>query len=434
MYQLTIKLNQEQKWLRSHLVSVAILLLSGCSFFPEKMSNRESSLSLCDDSTYISVHCGRTPSLAFDNNDRLWAVFAQGKALYLSYSVDKGKLFSKPVKVTSVPEEIYSNGENRPKLIVSPNNNKIYISWSQKTAGRFNGDIRFSRSIDGGKTFSTPLTVNDDGLLTGHRFDSMLLSDSGDIFISWIDKRDQLKAKSKNKPRQQGAIYYAVSLDNGKSFQSNKKVADSSCVCCRIAMSKSENDQINLFWRHVFGDNIRDHALATVDKKSVVQPLQRASYDDWKIEACPHHGPSLARSQDGKYHMVWFTAADKRKGIFYANTQIKGNLLDRTQLNSDLINVSNNPSASHADILENNDELYIVWKSFDGTNTNVHNKISKDQGSSWGEDILVATTNGASDHPLLIKQQKNSWLSWFSQKEGLRLVQVNVIAQDSNEN
>ena len=47
-------------------------------------------------------------------------------------------------------------------------------------------------------------------------------------------------------------------------------------------------------------------------------PVRRVSADEWKIEACPHHGPSIAILPDGSYHVAWFTDGSARKGLFYA--------------------------------------------------------------------------------------------------------------------
>ena len=159
-----------------------------------------------------SIHCGSTPSATLAEG-RLWTAFVQDQHVYVSSSDDFGKQFSEAVRVNPVPEDAEHNGENRPKIIV--NGDEIYVTWTLKTSPRFTGEIRFSRSLDAGRTFSEPRTVNDDGLFTGHRFESLFLTESGHLYLTWIDKRDLEAAIEAEQPYSGAAIYYAVSDDGG---------------------------------------------------------------------------------------------------------------------------------------------------------------------------------------------------------------------------
>jgi len=376
----------------------------------------------CSEVSEASVHCGKTPSSIFDSQGRLWVVFEYQNYIYVSASKDKGKTFSKAVVVNQQAESIYTNGENRPKIELGAKG-EIYISWTKKTAGRFNGDIRFSRSIDSGQSFSKPITINDDGLVTGHRFDGMKVSKDGAIFLSWIDKRDNHKTK-KNKTvarkgmKQNGAIYTSFSVDSGQSFSKNERLAESSCVCCRIAMTATSDNAMAISWRHVYPDSIRDHAFAIIDTKGIKQPPTRVSKDNWKIEACPHHGPSVTEDKNSELHLVWFTASSSRKGIYY------GRLNSQAAEADNLVNLSNLPSASHPYIISNDDQLMVVWKEFDGEKTQIIKVLSHDFGKSWGPKAVVTETSGESDHPFLVRYDNQAWLSWLTENEGLKLSQI----------
>src|SRR5690606_1520842 len=39
--------------------------------------------------------------------------------------------------------------------------------------------------------------------------------------------------------------------------------------------------------------------------------------DGWRIDGCPHAGPSLAVSADGRLHAAWYTGAPDRPGIYH---------------------------------------------------------------------------------------------------------------------
>lgn len=365
-----------------------------------------------------SVHCGAAPTTTFDEKGRLWVAFEYHQQVYVSYSDDQGGTYSKAVVVNSEPESIYNDGENRPKIALGKNN-EIYISWSKRTEGKYNGDIRFSRSLDQGKTFEAVKTINDDGLLTGHRFDSLHVDAEGHIFILWIDKRDRVTAKKQGEDYTGAALYYAVSTDAGKTFVKNQRIAHNSCECCRIGIVEAHEGGAAIFWRHIFEDSIRDHGFAVLGSQGVSQPVIRASRDNWKIEACPHHGPAITQASNEKYHTVWFTSSEQRKGIYYGRYNPASQKME--QVNA----ISNSPSSSRPFIYNaNNDGLFVIWKRYNGEKTEVNMTVSTDGGKSWSSKQIIASTDDASDHPFVISNNKHVYLAWHSKNEGLRHMKI----------
>lgn len=399
------------------LISSISILIYGCSHqahqMPGAMSSPESEQA-CQFAPFNSVHCGRTPTTTIDKNGRLWAAYVIGEHVYVSYSDDMGKRYSSPVMVNAKPEEVYTNGENRAKVVIGENG-EIYISWTVVRDGPFYGDIRFSRSMDSGKRFGPVRTVNDDGLTTSHRFETLFVDSRGNIYLAWLDKRDMVASNNRGEEYNGAALYYTVSKDNGATFARNRKVADYSCECCRIAMSETEDGDVAAFWRHIYGENIRDHGFAVLDTEQVVSYDGRVTKDDWHIEACPHHGPSMVTGDENNYHLTWFTLGDNRKGIFY------GKYNHTYKIMSDIKAVASTGS-SHPFITRTAGNLYLVWKHFDGERTNINLLISKDEGKNWDELRLISSTNGASDHPLLISGNDMVYLSWHTADEGLRLI------------
>jgi Neuraminidase (sialidase) len=66
----------------------------------------------------------------------------------------------------------------------------------------------------------------------------------------------------------------------------------------------------------------------------------------------------------------------------------------------------------------------MVWKEFDGSNSSVYLKQSDDDGKTWSAPKMIAKTNGYSDHPLLVSQQGEVFLSWLTRADGYQLHQV----------
>ena len=403
------------------LAGLALLLtLSAVQAAKHKHAPTHSLLEACQGTSVLpSPNCGLTPTPAFDKDGNLWLVFVQNNHLYITHSSDMGQIFAPPVAVNRVPEAIYHDGENRPKLVFGPQN-EIYVSWSQKTPGQFSGHIRFTRSLDGAKHFDEPQTVNDDLAPISHRFDSMVVDSQGRIYISWVDKRNLAAAKKSGQPYAGAAIYYALSENQGKSFAFNRKVADHSCECCRIAMAPDSNDQIVTLWRHVYPVNIRDHAIARLgtDTPPVKGQPIRATDDGWMVEGCPHHGPDIALDSNDKVHMTWFTQGEKNRGIMYGRFNMTNQTLDIEHA------IDTSSTASRPQVAIASGQVYTLWKSFNGTATKLQVKSSSDEGASWSAPHPIAKTVDGSDYPILISHEDNLFASWHTRTEGYRLIPI----------
>ena len=374
----------------------------------------------CKDTTAPpSLKCAQAPTARFDANGRLWVAWVYGGHVYLSASIDKGRTFNVPVKVNAVAEKIYAKDENRPKLAFGPKG-QIYLSWTQKLKEpRFSGHIRFARSLDGGNNFSTPLIVNDHREATSHRFDVMAVNNKGDIYIAWLDKRDLLAAKKAGQAYNGAALYYALSTDNGKRFKPNKKIQDNTCQCCRVAMAMDSDQLPVILWRTIYGDNIRDHALVKFKGRNQAGTPVRASHDNWHIEGCPHHGPAISIADDGIYHLTWFNNAAERHGLFYARATDHGQSFSSPENFGDY-----HKAAAHADVLSLGQQVYRTWKEFDGKQAMLYVQQSRDGGQHWSTRKQLAATTAPADHPFLVRDKSEVYLSWHRQGEAYRLIRL----------
>lgn len=356
----------------------------------------------------------------FDASGKLWQAFVKDGHVMVSQSDNQGKTFSTPVPVNSESELVAAVGENRPKILVGSNGN-IYISYTLNLETPFAGNIRFSRSVDGGKSFSAPITVNNNLDPITHSFDAMGVNERGQVYIVWLDKRDISIAKKNGEKYNGVAIYYAISDDEGKTFHANIKAADHSCECCRVSMAIDKDGTPIIVWRHIFEKNKRDHAMMRLDGKS--QPI-RLSYENWEVDACPHHGPAVSIANDGNYHFVWFSNSTERHGLFYSYTSDQGKHFSRP------LNFGNfQAQASHPHVLSLGQRVFIVWKEFDGMATGIYLINSIDGGNLWSTPKKIASTTGASDYPFLVSHGDKNYLSWNTDKEGYRLINLSGTAQ-----
>jgi len=349
-----------------------------------------------------------------DRHGKLWRARVSEGRIFVSQSANDGKQFGAEVIVNPDAEAIAANGENRPKLAFG-SNSQVYVSWTRLGNAPFSGDIRFSRSADGGKSFSRPVTINTDHQATSHRFESMLVDSNGRIWLFWLDKRDRVKARSRGESYVGAAVYYTWSDNGGNDFVDNRKLQDHSCECCRIALAVTPDAEPVVLWRHIFDGGIRDHAIQFVGGEPLMHRLSR---DNWQVNACPHHGPSIA-ADNNRVHAVWYTGATDKAGIYYASVERNGNTINVSAPRQ----VGNTPAqAAHADIATANGAVYIVWKEFRLGRS--HARLQTFSDNRWSAVETLAHTGGASDYPMLTVVGSRVLLTWQTQQDGLLVIPV----------
>ena len=175
----------------------------GITFTPDVVVN--------DTAGGIKDHPHRKPSMAVDTAGVIYIAFddwrnvQKGYDIYFSKSINGGVTFTQDVLVNdSVSDTIF---DNEPALAMSDDGD-IYISWSKQFDSLF-----VSKSTDGGVTFGLDILVND--TITESWMNTMDVDTRGYVHIAWFDGRDF--------PYN---IYYSRSTDGGMTFSSNIRVND----------------------------------------------------------------------------------------------------------------------------------------------------------------------------------------------------------------
>lgn len=105
-----------------------------------------------------------------------------------------------------------------------PNHGTLYLNWSDQRNGIENTDVFFSKSVDGGNTWSTPILVNDDSS-ESHQFFTWMDIDqtTGHLYFVFYDRRHYESSTW------QTDVYMAISQDGGITFE-NRRISDSPFV------------------------------------------------------------------------------------------------------------------------------------------------------------------------------------------------------------
>ncbi len=365
-----------------------------------------------------ATHSGHAPraqlatGAALAPDGSLWIVGLDAQQQLSTWRSTDLATWSEPHKLETSGDAISADGENRPKIAFGPQG-QVVISYTRPLDKPYTGWIRMLRSGDGGANFSTPFTVHHDTQEITHRFESVAFDGAGALHAVWIDKRD-LNAGGKGYVG--AAIYQTISTDGGQTFGPDTKVADHSCECCRIALAQGPDGKLRAMWRHVFGANTRDHAFANLSDNAPNR-FKRASFDEWNIQACPHHGPGLARADSTTnpgYHAVWF-GIRKEKGADVAAVRYARLGADGQPVASS-VRALPDAQAEHADVAAIGDKVAIVWRSFLGKETTLKVWLSTDAGKTF-ETRVLATAHGNNDQPHLVSNDARMVVVWRTEEK-----------------
>jgi hypothetical protein len=178
---------------------------------------------------------GQTPAGAMPAvgpNGTVYAAWAYNEKIYFDRSSDGGLSWLRQDVVAAeqpggwafgVPGIGRTNGlpTTACDLSYGPYHGNIYISWTDQRNGSHDTDVWLVRSTDGGRSWSEPLRVNDDGPTTAgaHQFMSRMAVDpiTGIIYIVFYDRRNSSSLDTE--------VYLAVSNDGGQSFN-NQRISE----------------------------------------------------------------------------------------------------------------------------------------------------------------------------------------------------------------
>jgi hypothetical protein len=254
-----------------------------------------------------------------------------GWSLFFARSRDQGASWSAPTVVVTGDQEIHPQGESSPRLVAATGG-RVALSWVRRVPvpdRRWPGtNVRLARSLDGGETWSTPITLNDDtaGAAAGHQFHGAAWSGDSGLVVSWLDEREGATlAIHQGQPSPTAAdvtdepdavIYRATSPDFGQTWgSSNQLMWGQVCPCCRVNLARGPGGEVVTAWRKHYPGNIRDVVTATLT--DAPREPSRVHQDNWVYPGCPYTGPGVSVGNDGVRHFVWYMGKEGKAGVYY---------------------------------------------------------------------------------------------------------------------
>jgi hypothetical protein len=399
-----------------HLAPLLLLALAGCSHGPSTFAELQAPIAPGAESGAASIEIDPA------NGNALLSWVAGGPdgwRIWFARSRDRGVSWSTPVPVSPPGEPLLLDLDSSP-ILVCDEEHHIGIGWSTAVylPGRLEhtSDVRFSRSMDGGRTWAPPVTVNDDVATgpAGHSHQAFGVYPDGSLLAAWLDDRPGAERLDADVSEGVDAsVYVARSMDFGAHWGPNSAQWSRACRGCRVAVAVDVLARPLLTFRKHYPGQIRDVVLGRPDG-----PPERMFNDYWTAPEEPSAGTSLVISRDGTLRSVWYTGATGRAGVWFR--QNLPEQLDSTATPIPLIRAERVP-AIVADLGKAGMSGSLIACDADTTGGSGLTLVRVDSsGDRVAERIVVPGTEGAhSPHVGSINRRRYAFVAWTDRHDGI---------------
>lgn len=309
--------------------------------------------------------------------------------IYFSRSTDNGNTWSPNLRITSSAAGLTSI---TPSLAVDDHRN-IHICYCQIDENNsYNRDVYFTKSTDGGLSFSTPVIVNDT-TRSAQDMPSIAVDTSGQkVFIAWEDARNIVSPPNLD-------IYVARSTDGGATFLPSVRVDDTGDDSLdqempSIGCTRSGDTVCVAWWdeRNDIGDDNYDiYFSRSVDGGQTFEPNILVN-DTTGGNNTTQWFPSLWMSKSGIVYLAWRDLTFGWYQILFAKSVDCGQTFTGHRRVTDTLQ----SAASYPSIYSLNDTLvYVVWKdnrTYNQTGSDIYFAFSSDCGSTFNANVRVNDT------------------------------------------
>jgi len=203
--------------------------------------------------------------------------------------------------------------------------------WAHNLVKSDNGtyayDVVLYRSIDGGKHWSAPVTVHDDGTKTEHGFVSLWPWSKSELGIAWLDGRQTAGSAGHEHGAGGKAMSLRAAVINRSGVKRQEWALDTrTCDCCQTDSALTEKGPI-VIYRDRDPNEIRDIYTTRFTQNRWQTPTPVAD-DHWTMPACPVNGPAIA-AKGAAVWAAWYTGAGGKASVRLAYSGNSGESFGR---------------------------------------------------------------------------------------------------------
>jgi hypothetical protein len=234
--------------------------------------------------------------VSVDRLGSIHVVYGVGNLARYSRSDDGGKSFTKPVDLPSVG--VMSLGMRRgPRIAASDRSICVSVIGGKQGKGR-DGDLLAMRSVDGGKTWTDPVLVNESTDSAREGLHAMCVGPEGELCCVWLDLRTGSTE-----------VMASFSTDGGGTWGKNvlvyKSPDGSVCECCHPCVVFDSQGRIFVQWRNSLGGARDIYVASSSDSGKTFGKAFKLGIGSWPLNACPMDGGAIAVVAGGKIASAW---------------------------------------------------------------------------------------------------------------------------------
>lgn len=249
----------------------------------------------------VDIPKAQSLSMTIGPDGMLYLVHGRDRSLFVSRSADGGRNFS---------EAVNANGETpvhvlpieRPAVAVGTEE-RVSVAWLEVPRD-FNGaTVWHALSVDGGETFGAAVlvTVEEQGEVT---MVQTALDEEGNPYLTWLNGSALRFSRSFD-----GGETFSepVSIGDGSCECCQPQI---------VVMGEEVHIAYRSLEPGNEAGDIRDIVMVhSEDAGGSFQPVRRVSDAHWYLPACPIAGPSLA-VDEGRFHVAWMDGRSQPPGTF----------------------------------------------------------------------------------------------------------------------
>jgi len=336
--------------------------------------------------TFSGYTHGANAVVAFDNTGTAYLAGltynwdntnSKGKdgSIFIAKSGDGGHTFNVFSKIIATGTG-FTPDLDKPWLYINPANNYIYIAWVRREnawsiGGVESTTIWFTRSINGGQNFSTPIQISTFSPATYSNRShgpQITATSASQIYVSW----HTIEAGTyPNPPTIPWKIWISESTDGGVSFGTNHLVQSSVWGYPNLFISMDSdplNGRIYIGYADSHVQTPRDYDIFVTSATSVSGPWSSPVKvnDDPAGYSTGQFWPSLDVAPDGRLDIMWYDKRDdpNKVGVYYSSSSDGGTNWSPNVKVTDLtagFTPSNDYAGDYNGIVALNEKSQVIW-------------------------------------------------------------------------
>ncbi|HEX5424326.1 MAG TPA: PKD domain-containing protein [Candidatus Acidoferrales bacterium] len=313
-----------------------------------------------------------TPQVAVDSKGTIYLAWEDDTAtnsnILFSRSTDGGATFSTPINLSNASDYSFN-----PRIAISAAGS-VDVVWEYETAD--NTDIMFSHSTDAGLTFTPPINLSNDPADSEN--EQIATDTAGNIYVVW--ENDSLNL----------GVLFSHSSDGGATFSTPAVLSTNTSGSYSAQIAIGTNGNLSVVWEDD-GQSVSDVSFShSSDHGATFSSPQSLSY---------HTGNSgsqqIAIDLNGNIDVVWTNETSGKFDIFFTRSVDNGATFSTP---SDVSNGSGNAQNPQMG-LDAKGNINLVWE--DNMPSDIYFARSNNGGGSFSSPVNISNNGGFSVDPFL---------------------------------